>query len=92
MIRRSSPFSAIHFASTSSESGSRGEPYGRFGMGLGLSIAQHAAQRCGLKIVLSNRQDRSGLIARLEPLAVVAAPAPAGPGGRAVGGAPVLAS
>ena len=65
---------------------------GTRGSGLGLSIAQHAAQRCGLKIVLSNRQDRSGLIARLEPLAVAAAPAPAGPGGRAVGGAPVLAS
>jgi signal transduction histidine kinase len=37
------------------------------GSGLGLSIAQAAAQRCGLRITLRNRQDRSGLIARVEP-------------------------
>jgi two-component system, OmpR family, sensor kinase len=36
------------------------------GSGLGLAIAQSAAQRCGMRIALSNRQDRSGLIARLE--------------------------
>jgi two-component system, OmpR family, sensor kinase len=36
------------------------------GSGLGLSIAQAAAQRCGLRIRLSNREDRSGLIARVE--------------------------
>ncbi|MFL6691756.1 MAG: ATP-binding protein [Ramlibacter sp.] len=40
------------------------------GSGLGLSIARSAAQRCGLNIVLRNRTDRSGLVARLEPLAV----------------------
>jgi signal transduction histidine kinase len=39
------------------------------GSGLGLSIARSAAQRCGLNIVLRNRTDRSGLVARLEPLA-----------------------
>ena len=37
------------------------------GSGLGLSIAQSAAQRCGLRIALHNRDDRSGLIARIEP-------------------------
>jgi signal transduction histidine kinase len=37
------------------------------GSGLGLAIAQAAAQRCGLRIRLSNRQDRSGLVARVEP-------------------------
>jgi signal transduction histidine kinase len=42
---------------------------GTRGSGLGLSIAQHAAQRCGLRIVLRNREDRSGLVARVEPLA-----------------------
>ncbi|HSV34313.1 MAG TPA: ATP-binding protein [Ramlibacter sp.] len=36
------------------------------GSGLGLSIAQAAAQRCGLRIRLSNREDRSGLVARVE--------------------------
>lgn len=41
---------------------------GSRGSGLGLSIARTAAQRCGLHIVLRNRQDRSGLIARVEPL------------------------
>lgn len=37
------------------------------GSGLGLSIAQAAALRCGLRVTLRNRDDRSGLIARLEP-------------------------
>ncbi len=37
------------------------------GSGLGLSIAQAAAQRCGLRIRLRNRDDRSGLVARIEP-------------------------
>jgi two-component system, OmpR family, sensor kinase len=37
------------------------------GSGLGLSIAQAAAQRCGLRILLRNREDRSGLVARIEP-------------------------
>jgi len=37
------------------------------GSGLGLAIAQAAAQRCGLRISLRNREDRSGLIARVEP-------------------------
>jgi len=37
------------------------------GSGLGLSIAQAAARRCGLRVVLRNREDASGLIARLEP-------------------------
>jgi two-component system, OmpR family, sensor kinase len=41
---------------------------GSTGSGLGLSIAQSAAQRCGLRIVLRNREDRSGLVARVEPL------------------------
>lgn len=40
------------------------------GSGLGLSIAQSAAQRCGLRIALRNRRDRSGLIARVEALTV----------------------
>ncbi|MCC2673663.1 MAG: putative histidine kinase, classic [Ramlibacter sp.] len=40
---------------------------GANGSGLGLSIAQAAAQRCGLLLTLRNRQDRSGLIARIEP-------------------------
>jgi signal transduction histidine kinase len=40
---------------------------GSNGSGLGLSIAQAAAQRCGLLLTLRNRQDRSGLIARIEP-------------------------
>ncbi|HSW17273.1 MAG TPA: ATP-binding protein [Ramlibacter sp.] len=37
------------------------------GSGLGLAIAQSAARRCGLRIALRNRPDRSGLIARVEP-------------------------
>jgi two-component system OmpR family sensor kinase len=37
------------------------------GSGLGLAIAEAAAQRCGLRIRLRNRDDRSGLIARIEP-------------------------
>jgi two-component system OmpR family sensor kinase len=37
------------------------------GSGLGLSIAQAAAKRCGLQLTLRNRDDRSGLIARIEP-------------------------
>jgi two-component system OmpR family sensor kinase len=36
------------------------------GSGLGLAIAQAAAQRCGLRIQLRNREDRSGLVARIE--------------------------
>ncbi len=36
------------------------------GSGLGLAIAQSAAQRCGMCITLRNRDDRSGLIARVE--------------------------
>ncbi|AEG94596.1 ATP-binding protein [Ramlibacter tataouinensis] len=39
---------------------------GARGSGLGLAIAQAAAQRCGLRITLRNREDRSGLIARVE--------------------------
>jgi two-component system OmpR family sensor kinase len=39
---------------------------GTNGSGLGLAIAQAAAQRCGLTLTLRNRQDRSGLIARIE--------------------------
>lgn len=39
------------------------------GSGLGLAIAQAAAQRCGLSLTLRNRQDRSGLIARVEAAA-----------------------
>jgi two-component system OmpR family sensor kinase len=38
------------------------------GSGLGLAIAQSAAQRCGMCITLRNRDDRSGLIARVETL------------------------
>lgn len=40
---------------------------GAGGSGLGLSIAQNAARRCGLRLTLRNRDDRSGLIARVEP-------------------------
>jgi signal transduction histidine kinase len=40
---------------------------GTNGSGLGLAIAQAAAQRAGLLLTLRNRQDRSGLIARIEP-------------------------
>jgi signal transduction histidine kinase len=40
---------------------------GSRGSGLGLSIAQSAAQRCGLRVALRNREDRSGLVARIEP-------------------------
>jgi two-component system, OmpR family, sensor kinase len=36
------------------------------GSGLGLAIAQAAAQRCGLRVLLRNRDDRSGLVARIE--------------------------
>jgi signal transduction histidine kinase len=39
---------------------------GSNGSGLGLSIAQAAAQRCGLSLTLRNREDRTGLIARVE--------------------------
>ena len=39
------------------------------GSGLGLSIAQAAAQRCGLALTLRNRVDGSGLVARVEALA-----------------------
>ncbi len=42
---------------------------GASGSGLGLAIAQAAAQRCGLQLTLRNRDDRSGLIARVEPAA-----------------------
>ena len=42
---------------------------GANGSGLGLAIAQAAAQRCGLSLTLQNRQDRSGLIARVESAA-----------------------
>ena len=35
------------------------------GSGLGLAIAQASAQRCGLRVTLRNREDRSGLIARV---------------------------
>jgi signal transduction histidine kinase len=46
-----------------------GAPAG--GSGLGLAIAQAAALRNGLRIVLANRSDRSGLVARvhLPPIA-----------------------
>jgi two-component system, OmpR family, sensor kinase len=37
------------------------------GSGLGLAIAAAAAQRCGLRVRLRNRADRSGLVARVEP-------------------------
>lgn len=40
---------------------------GAAGSGLGLAIARSAAQRCGLSIELSNRDDRSGLVARVVP-------------------------
>jgi len=53
---------------------------GAGGSGLGLSIAQSAAQRCGLKLTLRNRQDRSGLIARIEPVDVLSAKPPEAPG------------
>lgn len=36
------------------------------GSGLGLAIAQAAAERCGLRIVLRNRPDAQGLVARVE--------------------------
>lgn len=36
------------------------------GSGLGLAIAKAAAQRAGLLLTLRNREDRSGLIARIE--------------------------
>ncbi len=36
------------------------------GSGLGLSIAQAAAQRCSMRISLRNRDDCSGLVARVE--------------------------
>ncbi|GAB3649171.1 sensor histidine kinase [Ramlibacter alkalitolerans] len=39
---------------------------GANGSGLGLSIAQAAARRAGLLLTLRNREDRSGLIARIE--------------------------
>jgi signal transduction histidine kinase len=42
---------------------------GANGSGLGLAIAQAAAQRAGLSLTLRNREDRSGLIARVEALA-----------------------
>lgn len=41
---------------------------GASGSGLGLAIAQAAARRCGLAVTLRNRDDRSGLIARVEAL------------------------
>ena len=43
---------------------------GTNGSGLGLAIAQAAAQRSGLLLTLRNREDRSGLIARVETLTV----------------------
>jgi len=42
---------------------------GTNGSGLGLAIAQAAAQRSGLLLTLRNREDRSGLIARVEAVA-----------------------
>ncbi len=39
---------------------------GARGSGLGLAIAQSAAHRCGLRVALRNREDRSGLVARIE--------------------------
>ena len=36
------------------------------GSGLGLAIAKSAAERCGMRITLRNRVDRSGLAARVE--------------------------
>jgi signal transduction histidine kinase len=43
------------------------------GSGLGLPIVKAIAERCGAKVTLINRQDRSGLVAR-----VMFAPAHAG--------------
>jgi two-component system OmpR family sensor kinase len=65
---------------------------GTRGSGLGLSIAQSAANRCGLRIVLRNRQDRSGLIARLEPAGALPVTAAGPAAATAVGTTPVLAS
>ena len=42
---------------------------GANGSGLGLAIAKASAQRAGLLLTLRNREDRSGLIARIEPAA-----------------------
>jgi len=42
---------------------------GANGSGLGLAIARAAAQRAGLLLTLRNREDRSGLIARIEAAA-----------------------
>ena len=42
---------------------------GSRGSGLGLAIAQASARRCGLQVSLRNREDRSGLIARIETAA-----------------------
>ena len=39
---------------------------GARGSGLGLAIARSVAQRCGLRISLRNRDDASGLVARVE--------------------------
>ena len=47
MIRRSSPLSAIHLASTSSESGSRGEPYGRVSSGNSTQYSFSSRPVCG---------------------------------------------
>ena len=41
---------------------------GSNGSGLGLAIAQAAAERAGLQLTLRNREDRSGLIARVQTL------------------------
>lgn len=38
------------------------------GSGLGLSIAQTAAHRCGLRIMLRNAEDHRGLVARVEQI------------------------
>jgi signal transduction histidine kinase len=38
------------------------------GSGLGLAIAKSAAERCGMRIALANRTDRSGLVARVEAI------------------------
>ncbi|MBC5785121.1 two-component sensor histidine kinase [Ramlibacter sp. USB13] len=43
---------------------------GTNGSGLGLAIARAAAERAGLLLTLRNREDRSGLIARVETLTV----------------------